>query len=514
MALMLLNTGPGIGNSLVKRKKTCYNSHSIPMILLGHHLNIRRLLAIQPRYAPQIRSGLKRRQPRLRVISYTTLIAIMGVSYALCYSSPSRHVNHPLRQQPLLSEESAVNDEKETRPVPKKMTTTNGPPIQAYGAILIDAVSGQVLYEHNADLPRPMASTTKIMTALLFCEHVPDNGIVTASKTASETRESSVHLKPGERLSAHDLLRAMLMRSANDACVAAAEHVAGTEQNFAMEMNTRAAELGAAHTHFTNSHGLHNPLHYTTARDLALIARAAMQNPRIEEVVRTQRCRIDRSIDKDDRTLRNHSHFLGHFPGADGIKTGYTIPAGHCYVGSATWGKWRLISVVLHSPNYVQETASLMNYGFHHFEQHPVVSPGDNVGDCPVKDGVQPTVPVTVKNPLDIVSRAGENPAIEKKLLWKNLTAPVKAGEEVGSFVARVNGKNVCFTALIATAPVAQTKVSQLLKRTESSGWFGITLSIIAVCLVSLGYATRTEFQSTSFAKSARSCWSRITTRL
>ncbi len=388
------------------------------------------------------------------------------------------------------------------------------PDIQASSAILMDAVSGQVLYEHNADLQRPMASTTKIMTALLFCEHVPESGVITASKTASETRESSVHLKLGEQLTAHDLLRAMLMRSANDACVAAAEHIAGTEQNFAREMNNRAVQLGALHTHFTNSHGLHNPQHYTTARDLALIARAAMQIPRIEEVVRTLRCRIDRSIDKEDRTLRNHSHFLGHFPGADGIKTGYTVPAGHCYVGSATWGKWRLISVVLHSPNYVAETARMMNFGFHHFEQHAVVSPGETVGECPVKDGILPTVPVTVKLPVQVVIKKGENPSIESEIIWRSITAPVKIGEEVGSLAAKLNGIKIYSTPLITTSPMAQTEVSQILHRTDSSRWFAASLSIFAVCLVSLRYVTRTEFQSTSLAKSARSCWSRITARL
>lgn len=391
---------------------------------------------------------------------------------------------------------------------------SEGPQIQASSAILIDALSGQVLYVHNADVQRPMASTTKIMTALLFCEQVPENEIITASKKASETRESSVHLKLGEKLTAHDLLRAMLMRSANDACVAAAEHIAGSEQNFAREMNLRAAQLGAQHTHFTNSHGLNNPLHYTTARDLALIARAAMQNPRIEEVVRTRHCRIARSIDKDDRSLRNHSHFLGHFPGADGVKTGYTVPAGHCYVGSATWGKWRLISVVLHSPNYVSETARLMNFGFHHFEQHSVVSSGETVGKCPVKDGLLPTVPVTVKSPVQLVSRKGDTPTIEKELIWRTVSAPVKSGEVVGSLVAKMNGTKIYSTPLIAEASIAPAQGIQLFHPPVSSRWFAVSLSILAVCLVSLRYATRTEFQSTSLAKSARSCWSRITTRL
>ncbi|HLK56427.1 MAG TPA: serine hydrolase, partial [Chthonomonadaceae bacterium] len=181
--------------------------------------------------------------------------------------------------------------------LPPHLRPLTPPVIKAPCAILIDAVSGQVLFEQNADVQRPMASTTKIMTALLFCENVPDTAVITASKYAASIRDSSLHIKEGEKISAHDLLRAILMRSANDGCVAAAEYTSGTEAAFVAKMNERARQLGATHTHFTNPHGLHNPLHYTTARDLALIARAAMEESRICEVVRMQKCRITRSMD-------------------------------------------------------------------------------------------------------------------------------------------------------------------------------------------------------------------------
>ena len=344
------------------------------------------------------------------------------------------------------------------------------PDVSAASAILVDAVSGQVLYAQSADTPRPMASTTKIMTALLFCERVPDDAIVTASKYASETRESSLHLKPNEKLTAHDLLRAILMRSANDGCVAAAEHVAGSETAFVALMNARAAQLGAAHTHFTNPHGLHNKNHYTTARDLATIARTAIREPRINEVVKMEHTYIARSMDKFDVGMRNHSHFLGHFPGADGIKTGYTVPAGHCYVGSATQNDWRLITVVLKSKDYVKDTAALMQWGFENFEPRPLVKAGQTVGTCDIRDGSVGSVSVLAQRPVQVVLKKGAGASITQRVTLSPLKAPVDAGAAVGEIEEAMNGKVVSVSPLIAasTVPVMPLPVPLLGTRGSS----------------------------------------------
>ncbi len=373
--------------------------------------------------------------------------------------------------------------------------------IHAACAILVDAVSGQVLYERNADAPRPMASTTKIMTALLFCEHVPDTAVITASPTACAVKESSLHLKKGEKLSAHDLLRAILMRSANDACVDAAEYVAGSEQAFVQMMNDRAAALGCTHTHFTNPHGLNDPDHYTSARDLALIARAAIQEPRISEVVRTRQTRITRSMDKQDVTLYNHSHFLGRFPGADGIKTGWTVPAGHCYVGSVTQHNWRLISVVLKSPDYVHETALLMKYGYANYEPHILAHAGDPAGRCPIQNGAVASVPATVQQKLQVVLRKGAPADLEPQLQYFSPDAPVARGAVVGLYKAVVDGKLICAVPVTAAERVDRAPVT--LARTGSSGRSNTLLtmgSIFAVCLVSLRYGSRLP----AITKSAR----------
>ncbi len=330
------------------------------------------------------------------------------------------------------------------------------PDIHAASAILIDASSGQVLFARNADVQRPMASTTKIMTALLFCENVPDNEIVTASKYASTISESSLHLKAGEKLNAHDLLRAILMRSANDACVAAAEHVAGSVPAFAKLMNQRAAELGCKHTHFANPNGLHDRQHYTCARDLALITREALECPRIDEVVRLTHCRIKRSIDKQDLTMHNHSiRFLKAYSGADGVKTGWTIPAGHCFVGSATRKGMRLIAVVLKSPDFVHETAELLDFGFANYTPHLVAQKGAASGTVSVTGGVTPAVPVTLERtlqvplPYDTDLSAGD---VELKLVARPQAAPVTPGTVVGVAQAVWNGQVMATSRLVTTA--------------------------------------------------------------
>ena len=378
----------------------------------------------------------------------------------------------------------------------------------------MDAVSGQVIYSRNVDLSRPMASTTKIMTALLFCEAVPETAMITASERAAATRESSLHLKKGEKLTAHDLLRAMLLRSANDACVAAAEHVAGTEAAFAERMNLKARELGCTHTHFVNSHGLHDDLHYTTAHDLALIARAAMQEPRIAETVCTQRCRIKRSIDHDDVTLRNHSHFLGKFPGADGIKTGYTRPAGHCYVGSATENGWRLISVVLHSPDYVGETSALMKFGFAQFAPHVITKAGTPIASVHVANGTAAETQAVAAQDLQYLAAKSDVSQYTVQTHFAPLTAPVIAGTPIGTADILNNGQVVSSFPLMAKDAVPANPDSLLARSGGNSGAKFLTLALIfgagLVCLY-YGRKNRNRNRTYPLAKGARRRRSRLT---
>jgi D-alanyl-D-alanine carboxypeptidase (penicillin-binding protein 5/6) len=321
-----------------------------------------------------------------------------------------------------------------------------------------------------------------------------------------------MHLKLGEKISAHDMLCAILMRSANDGCVAAAEHIAGSEAAFVAMMNTRARQLGALHTHFMNPHGLHAPLHYTTARDLVLIARAAMCEPRFRDVVRTQHCRIARSVDHDDVTLRNHSHFLGHFPGADGIKTGWTVPAGHCYVGSATQNNWRLISVVLKSPDYVEETSALMKYGFANFEAHSIARAGETAGLCQVKAGVRATVLCAVQNAVQYVTRKGDLTQAERRVQLTTATAPVPVGAPVGVLQAYVGGRLAASSPVVTMEAVAALPIQMQIGKTGP--WKGVLSTILATSLVSLLYGTRYRSRFAALAKSARRRRRRLTQSL
>lgn len=380
------------------------------------------------------------------------------------------------------------------------------PPIHAKAAILVDAADGQVLYAHNPDLKLPMASCTKIMTALVFCERVPDNAVIVASKRAASTPQCSMHLKVGERITAHDLLCALLLRSANDGAIAAAEKAAGSVEAFVALMNQKAAQLGCKNTHFMNPHGLTQKGHYTSARDLSIIARAAIQVPRIREVVGLTKAVIQRSIDKHDVVMENHTHFVGRFPGADGIKTGWTVPAGHCFVASATRNGWELISVVLNCPHFVRDTEALMNYGFHNFSPHLLEAANLPVGTCKVVDGTVPYAPVRNADKLEVILPKNAHPSLQVETRLAPVKAPISLGEKVGEAVALVNGHPVVQVPLVADIAVAAA--SRSVPKATASFWgpYARLGAFLFLCLVSLRYAP--GFYSSR--KSARRRWSRL----
>ena len=194
--------------------------------------------------------------------------------------------------------------------------------ISAKSAVLIDANSGKVLYEHNSYEKLPMASTTKIMTGLLACESGKLNESVKTSAFASGTEGSSLWLKIGEKLTLEELTYGLMLKSGNDAAVAIAEYLGGSVDAFALLMNKRAREIGAVNTNFKNPHGLDSDGHYTTAYDLALIAREAMKNDTFRKIVSTKTYSIPMEGEKWDRALKNHNKLLWNYDGCNGIKTG------------------------------------------------------------------------------------------------------------------------------------------------------------------------------------------------
>jgi D-alanyl-D-alanine carboxypeptidase (penicillin-binding protein 5/6) len=242
--------------------------------------------------------------------------------------------------------------------------------VNAASAVLMDAVTGGVLFEQHADEPRPPASITKILTALIILERGVLKDTVVVSQTAATVGGYRLGLRRGQRISLEDLLSAILIRSANDAAVAAAEHVGSGMAGFVAMMNAKAQELGMYHSHFENPHGLDEPGHYTTARDMAVLTRVAMTHPYFAQLVRTREAKVTiwqpgpRGLRARDRTILSHNKLLGRLEGADGVKTGYTDAAGRCLVASASRGSQRMIAVLLRDPQRWTDAATLLEFGF------------------------------------------------------------------------------------------------------------------------------------------------------
>lgn len=351
-----------------------------------------------------------------------------------------------------------------------------------------------MLFEKNADARRPPASTTKIMTSILLLENTNPTDVLTASPRAAATGGSSLNLKAGERITAHDMLYALMLRSANDGCVVVAEKVAGSEPKFAGMMTAKAHEIGAVNTHFGNCNGLNENPNVTTARDLSIMARYAFRFPEFNDAVHSKFYNIARAKENKDTLLRNHAKFLWHFPGADGVKTGFTNPAGHCFVGAATWNGWRLVSVVLHSPDIVRETSELMKYGFQQFETHKVVAPGQSFGTAKVEGGAVPSVPVTSQAAIKVITRRGVEPVVELRPKIGPVGAPVLAGTPVGTLEAWEDGKVVGTTKLVAAESVNRAVGVAVVGGAGRGGWY--FLGAVAGTVV-VGYGR-------TFAKTAR----------
>jgi len=248
--------------------------------------------------------------------------------------------------------------------------------VTATAALLMDAQTGQVLYSRNPHLVWPPASTTKVLTALVALRTTPLATPIRITPEVARFRVGSVvGLPAGAEISLHDLLYGLMLQSGNDVALAVAEGVSGTVPAFVARMNAAAQHLGARQTHFTSPHGLYDPNHYTTAYDLALITRVAMENPTFREIVRTERWTF-RPPGGPARVLWNHNSLLKRYPGADGVKTGYVDMSGETLVASATRNGRRLIAVLLHSGDMWGDAERLLSYGFERERSTGLARPG------------------------------------------------------------------------------------------------------------------------------------------
>ena len=256
----------------------------------------------------------------------------------------------------------------------------------AQRAILLDSDTGRVLYADDANERSLIASTTKIMTALVVCEQCNVLDRVRIPKEAVGIEGSSMYLQEGEILTVQELLYGMMLRSGNDAATALAIYCAGTVEGFAQLMNDKAHRLGMNDTHFDNPHGLDSPSHYSTAADLALLTAHAMNNPIFRKTVSTKEVTIGH------RFLRNHNKLLWKLEGADGVKTGYTKAAGRTLVSSASRSGRRLIAVTINAPDDWNDHCSLHESGFSGFKNVNLIQAGTLIGYTEVAGGIEEKV--------------------------------------------------------------------------------------------------------------------------
>ncbi|AEG58887.1 D-alanyl-D-alanine carboxypeptidase family protein [Desulforamulus ruminis] len=314
--------------------------------------------------------------------------------------------------------------------------------LSAASAVVMDADTGQVLYAKNCHQPKPIASTTKIMTALVAIECASLKSIATISPHAAGTEGSSIYLKAGEKLVLEELLFGALLHSGNDACVAIAEHVAGREEVFVNFMNYKAYRLGAKNTHFCNTNGLPNDQHFSSAFDLALITCNALKNPVFNRMVATKTHSITGPEGK--RFLSNTNKMLWSYQGANGVKTGTTDAAGKCLVSSATRDGRRLIAVVLHSEDRWGESIRLLNYGFERFQNRTVAVQGEAFSTIGIKEGEKRTVPVSVAQNIVVALPVDKEEKVERIIMMEpELRAPVRPGQAVGKLQVLVEGEMV-----------------------------------------------------------------------
>ena len=323
----------------------------------------------------------------------------------------------------------------------------------ALSCIIIDETTGRVLLSHKAETPLPMASTTKVMTALLAIELGDPDAPVTCSRNAFGVPGTSIYLSEGETLTLHDMLYGLMLASGNDAATAIAEHIGGTVEDFCAMMTARAAELGCTNTVFLTPHGLPCEGHYTTAHDLALIAREAMTHALFREIVGTTRATIPWEGRGYDRVLNNKNKLLTTYEGATGIKTGYTKKAGRCLVFGAERDGMRIIGVVLNCPDWFNEAARLMDLAFERYEAVTMLSAGDVAATLPVEHADGASVEAVLSADLTGVVRKGSVPQVEIDLP-DTLDAPVLAGQALGTARLVSNGVTVAEASISAASDV------------------------------------------------------------
>ena len=338
--------------------------------------------------------------------------------------------------------------------------------VSAHSAIAIEAQSGEIYFEKNPHEKLPMASTTKIMTALVALENCDINKEIHVSKDAVGVEGSSVYLYENECLTLEDLLYALLLESANDAAAAIAIEIGGSVEGFAAMMNDKARELGLENTSFENPHGLDSENHYTTACDLAKITMAAIKNPTFEKIVSTYKKVIPLNNNEGARVLVNHNKLLKNYDGIIGVKTGFTKKSGRCLVSAAERDGVRLICVTINAPNDWQDHENMLDLGFSLYENKTFYEKNEFTYIQDVVGGVDSALTLVNSEPLRAILRNGNDGIIRHIELQKFSYAPIKEGDIIGRIYYTQGDTILASSPLVAAHRVdAKTKDKSFLQK-------------------------------------------------
>jgi D-alanyl-D-alanine carboxypeptidase (penicillin-binding protein 5/6) len=344
--------------------------------------------------------------------------------------------------------------------------------LESEAAVLMNAQTGELLYSKNSQLELPPASITKIMTMLLVMEdldkgHINLTDEVTTSEKAANMGGSQIWLEPGEVMTVEEMLKAVAIVSANDACLALAEYLEGTEARFVERMNDKAKELGMENTKFYNTNGLptneEGQETYTTPQDIAIMSRELINYPKVLEHSSTW---IDHLRDGES-FLRNTNKLVRFFEGADGLKTGHTSKAGFCLSATAKRDGMRFISVVMKAPSSevrFAEARELLSYAFSIHRSVLVVDGGEEIGEVSVFKGAQDRVTAVTEDKLNIVVEKGEGENIVKQSrLNEEVVAPIEQGDKIGEVVALKDGQEIDKVDLVAKEGVEKAGFFQII---------------------------------------------------
>jgi D-alanyl-D-alanine carboxypeptidase (penicillin-binding protein 5/6) len=369
---------------------------------------------------------------------------------------------------------------------PAASAEAKGPEIGARSAILVDARDGHVLYQRAPRAHRAIASTTKLMTALLALERFPLRKRLRAADYHAAEAESRIDLRAGERISVGDLLRALLLESANDAAVTLARGSAGSVDRFVDEMNGRAQALGLTDTHYANPIGLDDPGNYSSARDLSRLARMLLRNETFAEIVDLPSARLGTGA--HPRMVDNRNDLVARVPWVDGVKTGHTLDAGYVLVGAGERKGAQLVSVVLGDSSEAArdaDTLALLRYGFGSYRRVPVVRDGQRVGAAAVEHFGGRLVPLVAGKGVSVTVRRGQRLRTKVDASLR-LEGPLAKGESVGTATVIRDGRPVRTVPIVTAEAVPDAGF--LRKHAE---WLIALIGVVAAVLVGLRIRAR-----------------------